>query len=172
MTQDTKAETKAFTLIEILIVAGIVLILAVAGIPSISQFGKRADFENRKYEIESIVSQVGLKAKNPDKGYDRYQAVVDTNAKTVRLERKKGSETETVKQISLNAGQTVAYANYANIYCKTADQECGHFDAVSGDIPLAPGAAEKFVTLSDSSAKPALSAEIWIKIDPFSARAK
>lgn len=88
---------RSFTLIELVVTVGIITMITLFSLPSISKYGKRAEFSQKMEEVKQLIEQTQLYSKSPEKGFTQYQLHVNTN-----------TDPKTIKQYQANKNTAIA----------------------------------------------------------------
>jgi len=121
--------SRAYTIIELLITMTIVALMAILGIVAFQNYGKGAIFQQASSEIEGLVNQVGLLARNPESDAKSYCLIVGDD----KLSIYKGYDIEcknriNVREITLLSGHLITdkTEEVANRYlrCELLADDC------------------------------------------------
>ena len=63
---------RGFTLLELLVVMAIIVVIALVAIPAFSKYGKKTIFRQSMEEVKSLIEQMHIMSKNPEKGISKY----------------------------------------------------------------------------------------------------
>lgn len=99
---------KAYTLVELLISITLMSLMALLGIIAFNGYGKSTVYAQKVGEVESLVNQLSLVAKNPEKDALAYCVKVNTQTQKISLFKSIDIEcrnTTSVREISLSYEQ-------------------------------------------------------------------
>lgn len=157
---------KAFTLIELMVTAAIIVLMSVVAIPAFSGYGTKNTFKLQVAEIQSLINQASIMARNPEQGVARYLIKVnDVSPKDVSLYKTSESSGNLIKKIALpDTYRLSTSTNY--LVCDSPSNFCCPLTVV-GACSSAPTNGTDFLTVSDTDS--GSSAVIKIFSNPFKA---
>lgn len=125
-----------------MITVSIIAMLAVVAIPGFSSYEARSELNDKVEEINSLISQMGVVVRNPEKDIDYYR-VRAINNQTIALEQSTNNTTwTTVKSVPLLSDQS--FETLPTVTCTVDGEECV---SASSD-------PTNFVTLTDNNFSP------------------
>ena len=77
--------SKAFSIIELIIVISIIVLLSVMAVPAFTVFGARADLDSKAEEIKIAVEKAAMAAKNPEQGKTGAKFLFDNTVTPPRI---------------------------------------------------------------------------------------
>ena len=157
---------KAFTLIELMVTAAIIVVMAVVAIPAFSSYGAKNAFKLQATEIQSLMNQASIMAKNPEQGVTRY--FIKINSSDTSLYKTNENSGNLIKKIVVPSTYTITPAISGKIYlvCDSPSNFCCPATNLTGTCASAPILADNnFLTISDSDS--GLSSTINIFSNPF-----
>ncbi len=122
----------AFTIIELLVVMGIIALMVLFTAPSMSGYAKKNDYLNKIDELKSIVDQARVSAKNSEKDKDRYEVIVDASTKKAVLYKttldslqSPDPEKEEVRSVQFSSKTSLAVSGSKTIFaCDAPGEAC------------------------------------------------
>ncbi|MEK9156013.1 MAG: prepilin-type N-terminal cleavage/methylation domain-containing protein [Patescibacteria group bacterium] len=120
---------RGFTFIEVAITTAIIVMMALAAIPAMEDYGQKNRFDNRAAEIESLAAQAITRAKNPEKDVESYRLVPDAAGGTIEL-------TNNLSQVvgAINLGENESVAGNYRLECLSPGQICQLRDALDNVV--------------------------------------
>jgi len=113
-----------FSLIELMVVVGIIALMTVLTIPFFSRYGSRSEFNLRSIEVKSLIEQMGNMAKNPEQGVTRYLIKLNSTAPSVELYKIDDSAGNLIKTVALPSYSIAATANNYLVCDSPGDMCC------------------------------------------------
>ncbi|MFA4996187.1 MAG: prepilin-type N-terminal cleavage/methylation domain-containing protein [Patescibacteria group bacterium] len=155
---------KAFTLIELMVTAAIIVVMAVVAIPAFNSYGDKNTFKLQVTEIQSLINQTNVMARNPEQGVTRY--FIKVNSSDISLYKTSESSGNLIKKIAVPDTYSFTSVSSAYLVCDSPSNFCCPLTAV-GACSLAPTSGTDFLTVSDTNSGG--SAVIEIFSNPFKA---
>jgi len=158
---------KGFTLIELLVTITIIITLAAISLPRVNNYGDRVNFSNKSKEIETLLNNASIFARNPEIGTDYYQT--ESAGGDLVIKRYSGGAGVEVGRVQPFGNQIISAAG--NLKCLPPGRECyKEGDAAPlSSRSVSPGGV-LFATLSDSNFAPARTANFYVYSNPFQIR--
>lgn len=102
--QKPKNHKSAFTLIELIVTAAIIVLLAVIAIPSYSKYNRTKDLQSKAEEVKALLENAVTLSKNNEQAPVRYFITISESD----IEMRKNSDNGTIdKKVTLTSGQSV-----------------------------------------------------------------
>lgn len=160
---------KAFTLIELMVTAAIIVMMATVAIPAFSKYGAKNTFKLQVTEIQSLINQASIMARNPEQGVTRY--FIKVNSSDVSLYKTNESSSNLVKKIAVP--DTYSFTSVAGkiyLVCDGSSNFCCPDNDLVGTCSSAPTNGTDFLTIGDTDSSS--SAIIKIFSNPFRAESQ
>ncbi len=160
---------KGYTLIELLITMTIIAVMAIFGIIAFQGYGKSTMFDQSGTEIQSLLQQVNLLAKNPEKDALSYCIVAQSGKITLY----KGLDEQCAKRVAktelqLESGQVITnqaelVANHF-LVCEQLGSNCYLKSDENSQNKIAITKKTFFFQLSDNGGR---KSDFYLSLNPF-----
>lgn len=110
-----------FTLIELMVVVGIIALMTVLTIPFFARYGSRSEFNLRTIEAKSLIEQMNNMAKNPEQGITRY--VIKSSGTSVELYKTDATAANLIKKVDF-PGYSISATTNNYLVCDSPGDSC------------------------------------------------